>query len=159
MKSKLIILLLFILTAHRESFTQSDGYDVTLAPFSTRTNDEFSPVYYNNGIVYCSTLKNNSLIVYKNQKDKFFNIFYAELKNDSGLKNTRLFAKELSTNFNDGPVTFTESGEVIFYCRNNKIPNYYKDFSDSSNTPGLFSAVKISGIWTDIQPFAYNSLS
>lgn len=152
-----MLLLIFGLLSN--SFAQSDQYDVSLAPFSTNTNDEFSPVYYNHGIVYCSNLRNNSLITYKSNHEKLFNIFFASLRDSGSIRRSGLFAKEISTNYNEGPVTFNETGNMMYFGRNNIILNHLKDISDTSNTLGIFFAELADGKWTNIKPFVHNSLS
>jgi len=119
------ILILIILSLHNNFFAQTMSYSVTLAPFSSLTNHEFSPVYYKNGIVFCSDLKNNSLITYQSEQNKFINICYVKVKDSIHWKNVKMLAKELTTNFNDGPVTFNEEGNIIYYCRNNDIKKLF----------------------------------
>ncbi len=133
------------------------SYSVTLAPFSSLTNHEFSPVYYKNGIVFCSDLKNNSLITYQSEQNKFINICYVKVKDSIHWKNVKMLAKELTTNFNDGPVTFNEEGNIIYYCRNNDIKKQIRNFSDTANKLGIYSAELINGKWTNIRPFTYNN--
>ncbi len=133
------------------------SYNVTLAPFSSLTNDEFSPVYYENGIVFCSNLKNNSLVTYKNEQKNLINIFFVTNKDSIKWKKAKMLAEELTTNYNDGPVTFNEKGNIIYYCRNNDIKNQIKNYSDTTNKLGIYSAEFINGKWTNIRPFTYNN--
>ncbi|KON26413.1 hypothetical protein AC481_07265 [miscellaneous Crenarchaeota group archaeon SMTZ-80] len=123
------------------------------------TNDEFSPVYYNNGIVFCSNLKNNSPVTYHNEQKKLFNIFFCAAKDSIKWENAKILAKELTTNYNDGPVTFNENGNMIYYCRNNDIKVVIKTISDTTNRLGIYSAELIEGKWTNIQPFTHNNSS
>jgi outer membrane protein OmpA-like peptidoglycan-associated protein len=149
-------LLLIAILIHDNSFAQK-SYRVTLAPFSSLTNDEFSPVYYKDGMVFCSNLKNNSLITYENKQKELFNIFFVAKKDSSHWANTKLLAKELTTNYNNGPATFNEAGTTIYYCRNNNIREHLKDISDTTNKLSIYSAEFINGKWTNIRPFTYNN--
>lgn len=151
------ILLLIILLVSFNLFPQTKSYRITLAPFSTPTNDEFSPVYYKTGIVFCSNLKNNSLVTYHNKQKKLFNIFFADKQDNTNWKNVKILAKELTTNYNDGPVTFNEKDNIIYYCRNNNIKEHIRDISDTSNKLGIYSAKFINGEWTNISSFSYNN--
>jgi outer membrane protein OmpA-like peptidoglycan-associated protein len=151
------ILILVILFLYNNSYAQTKSYSVTLAPFSSLTNDEFSPVYYENGIVFCSNLKNNSLITYQSEQKKFINIYFVKTKDSIHWKNVKMLAKELTTNYNDGPVTFNEKGNIIYYCRNNDIKKQIRDFSDTTNKLGIYSAELINGIWINIRSFTYNN--
>ncbi len=157
LKSVRYILLGIILLLHPDLYAQTNSYRVAVAPFSTLANDEFSPVYYKNGIVFCSNMKNNSLINYKNGQKNLFNIFFAEGKDSGDWANAKLLAKELTTNYNDGPATFSITGDTVYFCRNNDIKEELKPVSDSTNKLGIYSAVFINGIWTNIRQFTYDN--
>jgi outer membrane protein OmpA-like peptidoglycan-associated protein len=138
-------------------FAQTKSFSVSLAPFSTLTNDEFSPVYYKNGIVFCSTLKNNSLITYKKDQKKLINIFFAAKKDNKHWSDAVLLTDELTTNFNEGPATFNDSANLIYYCRNNNITHLLKDMADGTNKLGIYSAEFVNGNWTNIRTFTFNN--
>ncbi len=141
-----------------ELYAQSDGYIVTPTLFSSRIYDEFSPVYYKGGIVFCSDRNDNSLVSYTDDQNRLFKIFYVTRKGSSGWGHPMLLAKEITTAFNDGPVTFNENGNIMYYSRNNSIENSLRNISDTSNKLGIYSAELIGGIWTNIRPFTYNNL-
>ena len=127
------------------------------ARFSSRTCDEFSPVFYKGGIVFCSNERNNSLVGYKDEQNRLFKIFYVTKRGSNGWNHPKILAKEITTAFNDGPATFNEKGNIIYYTRNNSIENVLRNISDTSNKLGIYSAELIDGIWTNIKPFDYNN--
>jgi hypothetical protein len=135
---------------------QEKQFIVKRTPFSSGLNDEFSPVYYKGGLVFCSNLRSNSLIGYKQEQNRLYKIFYIANKDSTGWKIPKLFSKELTSDFNDGPATFNQNGTVIYYSRNNSISNLLRDINDPSNKLGIYSAQLINGIWTNIKPFEYN---
>jgi outer membrane protein OmpA-like peptidoglycan-associated protein len=138
-------------------FAHCQQYEVKRASFSTRTNDEFSPVFFKGGIVFCSNQRDNSLVAYTNGKDRLFSLFFTSEKNRTGWKYPRLLAKEITTGFNDGPGTFTKNGDKIYYSRNNRIEASLRNITDTSNKLGIYSAELINGTWNNIKPFPYNS--
>ena len=138
-------------------YAQSQSYIVKPASFSSRIYDEFSPVFYKGGIVFCSNQSDNSLVSYKDEQNRLFKIFYVTRKGSTGWKHPKILAKEITTDFNDGPVTFNENGNIIYYSRNNSIENSLRNISDTSNKLGIYSAELINGIWTNIKPFTYNN--
>ena len=142
-----------------ELYAQSQRFLVKPAPFSSRINDEFSPVFYKGGIAFCSNQSDNSMVSYKNEQNRLFKIFYVTKKGKTGWSFPKILAKEITTDFNDGPVTFNENGNIMYYSRNNSIENYLKNISDTSNKLGIYSAELINGIWTNIKPFTYNNPS
>ena len=155
MSKYLYVIILASLFLNAEIAGQADNYIVNPAPFSTRLYDEFSPVFYKGGIVYCSNLNDNSLVSYKDEKSRLFKIFYVTKRGSSAWNRPRILAKELTTAFNDGPATFNETGNVIYYSRNNYIENPLRNISDTSNKLGIYSAELINGIWGNIKPFKF----
>jgi hypothetical protein len=157
MNKYLYLLLFLLLLPKAESHAQSKSYIVKSAPFSSGIYDEFSPVYYKGGIVFCSDRNDNSIVGYKNDQNRLFKIFYAGRRGTSGWSPSRILSKEISTFFNDGPATFNEEGTLIYYSRNNSVINSLKNINDTTNKLGIYSAELINGIWTNIKPFIYNN--
>ena len=139
-----------------ESNAQSRFFIVKNASFSSRISNEFSPVYYNDGIVFCSDRSDNSIVAYRDGISRLFKIFYTRKKISSGWEIPRILSKEITSGFNDGPVTFNEKMNIIYYSRNNSIKNSMRNIADTSNKLGIYSAELIGGIWTNIKPFKYN---
>jgi hypothetical protein len=156
MRSHLYILLLLLFPANAELPAQSGSFNVTRASFSTWNNDEFSPVYWGNGIVFCSNIRDNSLAGYSDGKKRLYKIYYVEEKNSSGWKLPRLLSKELTSGLNDGPATFSSGGNIIYFSRNNSATNPFRSVSDTSNRLGIYWAELVNATWSDIKPFLYN---
>ena len=150
----IIVIITFMLNA--ELYSQYQHFIVKPVPFCSRIYDEFSPVFYQGGIVFCSNQRDNSLVSYNDGQNKLFKIFYVMNKN-TGWKNPKLLAKEITSGFNDGPVTFNGEGNLMYFSRNNTIVNLFRNISDTSNKLGIYSAELINGIWTDIKPFTFNN--
>ncbi len=131
-------------------------YIVEPAPFSSRIYDQFSPVFLKDGIVFCSNQNNNSPVSFNDGENRLFSIFFVTKRGLSGWTSPKILAKEITTGFNDGPATFNEPGNIIYYSRNTSVENSLRNISDPSNKLGIFSAELINGIWTNITPFTYN---
>jgi outer membrane protein OmpA-like peptidoglycan-associated protein len=157
MKYCYYIILLISLFTKTEIQSQTNRFIVKRIPFSSGLNDEFSPVFYKGGIVFCSNLRDNSLVSYKNDQSRLLKIFYVTKKESTEWRQPKLLSKELTTGFNDGPVTFNENGTVIYFNRNNIIGNQLRNISDTSNKLGIYSAEFVKGIWTNIKPFTFNN--
>jgi hypothetical protein len=138
-------------------FAQSQHYTVKMASFSTRTNDEFSPVFFKGGIVFCSNQRDNSLVGYEDKQNRLFKVFYVKRNGISGWNHPKILAKEITTSLNDGPVTYNENENKMYYSRNNSIENSLRNITDTSNKLGIYSAELINGTWTNIKPFTYNN--
>lgn len=150
------ILLLASLLLSIKIYSQEHRFIVKRAPFSSGLDDEFSPVYYNNGIVFCSNLRDNSIVGYKDGSDRLFKIVHVNSRSKSGWRQPVLLAKELTSGFNDGPATFDAEGKVIYFSRNNYTAKSLRNISDTTNKLGIYRAEMIDGIWTGIEPCSFN---
>ena len=156
MLSKVSSFLVFYLFLFQNIICQTENYLIEKSPFSTDKYDEFSPVYYKNGIVFCS---NQSLALpfnYSTGDNKsFFKIHFIDT---AALKNKAEFlSDDLNSNFNDGPVSFNRTGDTIYFSRNiigNARP--WKA-SDPRNTLGIFFAVRSGNKWENITELRFNS--
>jgi outer membrane protein OmpA-like peptidoglycan-associated protein len=136
---------------------QTDTYTVKKAAFSSDLYDEFSPVYYNNGIVYCSNRSYTLLNRSTSQNKGLFKIFFIDTAINAEWKNAKLFSKNLTTAFNDGPVTFNKGRDTIYYSRNLDVTSKLGDISNQRNKLGIFYAEIIAGQWTKIRELRINN--
>lgn len=133
-------------------------YSIKKAYFSSDTYDEFSPVFYKNGIVYCTNRNPNLLFNYSSSQDKgLFKMYYADTAGIDELKVSTLFSKVLTTNFNDGPATFNSKGDTIYFSRNLEVDGKLKNASGSKNRLGLFYSVLTNGKWTKVKDVRINN--
>lgn len=133
------------------------NYEVKPTTFSSRVWDEFSPVYYKNGIVFCSNQPSGSPVSYGDKHKGVFKIFYVEGNDSARWGKKQVLTPEISTDVNDGPATFSENGEMVFYSRNNTSNTRFKNMNDTTNKLGIYSAEFINGKWTNVQPFEHNN--
>jgi len=158
MKSKLILSLLLTLVLPQLTVGQQETYTVKLAPFSSDKYDEFCPVLYNNGIVFCTNRKSGSFVDYSSsQGNTTFNINFIDTTKKVRWRKAGIFSRSLKTPSNDGPVTFNSNGDTIYYCRNLKIEGKLKNLSTTRNKLGIFSAVKEDGKWINIRELRFNN--
>ncbi len=149
--------LFLTLPAITGTYVHAQDYIVERASFSSRINDEFSPVYYKGGIVFCSNMRDNSLAGFSDEKSRLFKIFYVKGKVSHSWGVPELLSKELTSGYNDGPVTFDRSGSRMYYSRNNSIVKTLGNITDPSNKLGIYSADFTGGAWKNISPFEYNN--
>lgn len=138
-------------------FGQSETYIIKKAFFSSEKYDEFSPVYYNNGIVFCA---NRSIGLSKRSNDEnkgLFKIFYIDSTEKKDAESSRLLSKNLTTILNDGPVTFTKNRDTIYFSRNQDITGKLSDIGSPRNKLGIYSAVFLDGQWTKVRDVRINN--
>ncbi len=78
---------------------------------------EFSPVLYENGLVYVSRNKNG--LIDENTGKTFFELFYSELDPNGIPTRAQKFSNELNSQLHEGPVTFNRKGNKIYFTRSN----------------------------------------
>src|ERR1035437_9760539 len=104
-----LVVVLFIVLVPQIILGQTETYTIKKASFSSDQYDEFSPVFYKNGIVFCSN-RNVGLSFHSTSQNKgLFKIYYVDTTEKAGWENAKLFSKNLTTILNDGPVTFNSS--------------------------------------------------
>ncbi|HKK41247.1 MAG TPA: PKD domain-containing protein [Bacteroidales bacterium] len=148
----LLISLLSLLT-----FGQTETYKIEKAYFSSDKFDEFSPVYFNDGIVFCSN-RNLGLASHSSKGNKtLFKIYYIDTVKTRDWEGARLFSKDITTIYNDGPVTFNKTRDTIYYSRNQDVSSKFKDILDQRNYLGIFYAVFVDGKWQRIRDLRINN--
>ena len=157
MRQRFFISILIFTTFSYYSWAQQETYTVKKAPFSSDKYDEYSPVFYMNGIVFCTNC-NSGISNYSNSKnERLFNLFYIDTVGRTAGRRPKLFSKDLTTKFNDGPVTFSSKGDTIYYSRNLEVKGKLGELSSGRNKLGIFSALKLGNKWTKIRELRINN--
>ncbi|NBC83379.1 MAG: PKD domain-containing protein [Bacteroidetes bacterium] len=157
MKKNLIIFIFIVLSGIT---TAQEYFQVRRTSFSTSNFNEFSPVFYKNDLVFCTDLSTQVFVTYTTpDNENLIDIHVSKNKGDLKWSNSRLFARSLNTNFNEGPVTFSPDGNTIYFTRSIDADNAFGNSLRGDTTYGIFSAEWADGSWTNIQPFKYNRLT
>ena len=79
---------------------------------------DFSPAFYQNGLVYVSSRQHSGP---KDKKiaESFFELFYTELDDAGNPLRPEPFSVSLNSQKHEGPVTFNQAGDVLYFTRNN----------------------------------------
>ena len=158
MKLKMSLFLLILITFQR--IAGQGHYYIEKTVFSNNKYDEFCPVIYKDMIVFCADIEDDLFITYENKEKKgLFNIFSVPENEAPGGKKPLIFSRNITTPFNDGPVSFSADGSFLVYSRNVNAEVKMKSVSDMNNTLGLFFAEFMNNEWTNTTGFKYNSLN
>ena len=148
-----LILLLAVLAGTKATFAQEQPFKVERAPFSNRSYDEYSPVLYNNSIIFRSNKRLN--VMTKNADDNgntAMNIFIVRDLGNGNWSDPQLFANELSgIKEHYGPAIFNSRGNRIWFNR------IIEESDENRGRIGIYSGGYAGGEWTSIQPFRYNN--
>jgi outer membrane protein OmpA-like peptidoglycan-associated protein len=157
MNFKPAIAILLAVFIHQILSGQSETYSVKKTSFSTDKYDEFSPVCYKKGIVYCTNRTITKILSYTNEENKGFVKMNFIDTLDSNLQGSNLFSRKLTTKFNDGPVTFNSGGDTVYYSRNIIIEGKKSELSSVRNKLGIFYAVYDGTDWSKIRELRINN--
>ena len=136
---------------------QQETYSVEKTSFSSQFYDEFAPVLYDNGLVFC-TNRSSGLTDYSTSRNaKFIKIFYIDTISNGKALTPRLFSKYLRTRLNDGPVTFNSKGDTIYFSNNLITTGNLSKISASRNKLGIFYAVREDNKWVKIREMRFNN--
>lgn len=137
-----------------ESFKQTDNkYEVLLLPLNSEGSD-FGPIYFQNGIIFCSN-GNNS-----NDKERtFMDLYYSDVKLGNSFSPPQKVDGNVNSRLNDGPASFSNTTNELFFSRNATIGEDGKIQNDSEAAINLslFTTKQNNGKWGEIKPFMHNS--
>lgn len=119
---------------------------------------DFSPALYKDGIVFASSRMQPGLITREHNwtGQPFLSLYYSKGK-DNDFRTPVSFSGDIKSKFNDGPVCFNKSGEVVYITRNNIESGSVKKSSDNIVKLKIFEAQNSNGNWKKITNFPYNS--
>jgi outer membrane protein OmpA-like peptidoglycan-associated protein/tetratricopeptide (TPR) repeat protein len=138
-------------------YKDSARYKIQLAEFNSEQAD-FSPMFFREGIVFCSNRKDGSIRQVKHtfqwNKTEFLDLYYT-----SGGSGAEKLNQRLNSRYHEGPVTFYPSQDSIIFTRNNYLNGKYKTSKDKTNKLKLYFANTSSenGDWGNIKEFPYNN--
>lgn len=133
-----------------------DNYKIEVLPFNSGIFDDFAPVIFKNGIMFCSNRKNKILSDYTTTDDeRLLDIYWVEQKDNLKWGRPRLMSDDISTIFHEGPACLNKEENIIFFTRNYTIDRKNRKDRNQNNF-GIFTARRIGERWSDIKPFKYN---
>jgi outer membrane protein OmpA-like peptidoglycan-associated protein len=137
-------------------FSDTSNYKIELMAFNTAANN-YHAVPYKNGVVFCSSKKESWGVVYESSTGKAFSdLFYTELKNSGDWTKPEIFSKSINSKLDEGPFCFNETGNIIYFTSNNERGGKQKKTGEL-RTLKIFKAELIDGLWTNFEPFIFNS--
>ena len=121
---------------------------------------EFSPAFYENGIIFISDTK-EGITAAPLKDDKIdkqtFHIFLSRRNEEGGeLKKAIPFAQELTTKYHEGPLTFNTTNNKVFFSRNDFLEGKIEKASDGIIKQMIISADLNGGKWTNEQRLPFN---
>jgi outer membrane protein OmpA-like peptidoglycan-associated protein len=119
-------------------------------------NLEFSPVFYQNGIVYV-TSRRKAGAVDKKIGETFFDLFYADLDRKGFPMKPQEFSVNMNSTMHEGPVTFNRKGDLVFFTRNNEENGVQKADSKGVTRLKIYQADKGEFDWENVREMPFNN--
>lgn len=111
---------------------------------------EFSPTYYQNGIIYV-TLGKEGKRIDGNIGVPFFELFYAELDGQGMPSNPQSFSSTVNTSTHEGPSTFNFTEDLIYYTSNS-----YSKNTKGKKTMKIYEAKRGADDWENSRALSFN---
>ncbi len=147
-----------VLTAQKE-IPNNDKVVIIGEPSINSEGLEFSPAFYQNGIVFISSnTKSKKKLFDKRQGKKTSSIMIALRGGLGVLAQPDVFAAELTTTFNEGPVTFDRANEMIYFSTNHQAKGKEMKAKDGLVKQKIQSAKKIGDTWQEIQDMPFSNV-
>jgi outer membrane protein OmpA-like peptidoglycan-associated protein len=134
---------------------------VTVAPEGAinATFQEYSPAFYENGLVFISS---NPAVAKEKESDGITgksttSIFFARRGQDGMLQLPTPFAEALTSQYYDGPLTFSARNEEVFFTRNNMRKGKPYPAKDGKVKLKIYAATQKNYQWGNIKELPFNS--
>lgn len=152
----MVLIFLILLWATVPSPADAQQVTVTLFPVSTGMSDEYVPVPFENGLLFCSNRPDNGAVAYSGGQKPVYRMFVVTPRSAGRWNTPRLLSGSLVSGMNDGPATWCEKDSTLYFSRNNEVSRSLRNIDDPSNKLGIFTAVCRNGSWTVPEAFPHN---
>ena len=120
---------------------------------------EFSPQFYQNGLVYVTSVVNSSKKD-KRTGDNYYDLFYTEFGEDGLPNSVEPFSVKVSSSVHEGPVSFSRDFKTLYYTTNSTLKLHDADNNGKKDhTLKIFEATKGTHDWQDVKELPFNSES
>jgi hypothetical protein len=129
---------------------------VRLVPVSGRMSDEYAPVVFGNGLLFCSNRPDNAAVAYSAGQKPVYRMFTVSRNSAGRWGMPRMLSDALVSGMNDGPASYCEKDSILYLSRNNAVSRGMRNVNDPSNRLGIFISVFRNGSWSVPVPFPHN---
>lgn len=128
-------------------------YHIEKVPFSVTEYDDFAPAFFDQGLLFVS---NRPIPSFSSaQTDDYQNTFHLFLY-DSNDRKTSLLSKKLTSLRHEGPVSYCTATRTLFFTRTQKSLRLLGR-KNQEGTLGIMMSTYQHGVWSDPEPFIWNS--
>lgn len=118
---------------------------------------EFSPVFFEDGILFISSRENVFKYIDRRLKENTMGIFQVSRNADGVLTNPVFFSDRINTKYHEGPLCFDISGNDMFFTRNNYVGGKLRKSSTGKVNLKVLKASRSGDTWGDVRDLPFNS--
>lgn len=121
---------------------------------------DFSPTYYQEGIVFVSTRGDVDRVVEQKDiwiDDHFMALYYARQREAETMSTPVEFSYQITTKYHEGPVTFSKDGQQIFFTRNNYNRGKRRNSKRGVMKLKIYSSQRSEVGWTEATELPFNT--
>lgn len=138
---------------------KSKLFNVEEIKINNNGQSDFGALLSNNDVFYFVSSRNTS-----QKKDAWTNKpyldIYKSIRSNDGTLSEPEPVEDLNTPYHDGPLTLSADGNTMIFARDGHSSGNYKKLKEHQVKVaqlGLYSATRVDGKWSNIQPLPFNS--
>ena len=153
--SKILYIIIFLL-ANTSVLLSQRSFNIKILPFNTPLYGEYAPVFYKNGLTFCSNRKNEVFSVTTTQTNEYLtDLYMVKYKDEKKWEEVKLFSKEITGKSVAGPMAISKDGNTLYFTKSKGIINRSEIDTSKDNFFGIFIADRDSTRWINIRPFEH----
>ena len=135
----------------------SANYEILNTTINT-VGSEMGPAFYKDKLIFSSTsIGTKSGATYKWNELPYLDMYSAKIGPYGDLSSVAAFAPKLKTPFHDGPVSFDQKKDIIYFTRNSFSKGKASQSKDGVTNLKIFQGKLEEGDWKLTGSFRYNS--
>lgn len=117
---------------------------------------DFSPVFYNNGLVFVSSRKKGGFMDPK-IGETYFELYYTRVDPNGTPVEPEVFSGQLNSQLHEGPVAFSRNGDQIFFTSNNQKRGLQQTDASGRVRLKIYTAKRGNQDWENVSELPFNS--
>lgn len=140
----------------REKDFPENKVEVTNVSNLNSANTDYSPAYFQNGLVFVSSKKKNGAQD-KRTGETFSELYFTPFDPNGSPTRTENFSLDINTKLHEGPVTFSRDYKTMFYTQNNQRDGVQKADQKGVVRLKVYSAKRGPVDWIPLGELPFNS--
>ncbi len=155
--SKILYTSIIILLITTTALPGQRSYNIRKLPFNTPLYGEYAPMFYKNGLAFCSNRRNEVFTVTTTQNNEYLtDLYMVKYKDENKWEEAKLFSREITSKSVAGPIAFSKDMKTLYFTKTKGIIDRAQIDTSKENFFGIFIATLDSSRWINIRPFEHN---